>query len=178
VRGAVTLAGVLTLPLALHNGVPFPARDLAILLAAGVIVVSLVVASAALPRLLRGLDLPADKEGGAVEEDTRRAAAQAALHAIQAARSALAGASGPPTPLRAAVAARLVALYRQRIVRHVGAAPAERRADRAQERELRLVGLRAEREEVLRYGRAHGLDELVLRRIVRELDFQEARYGA
>ena len=33
VRGAITLAGVLTLPLVLNDGTPFPARDLAIFLA-------------------------------------------------------------------------------------------------------------------------------------------------
>ena len=50
VRGAVTLAGVLTLPLALSDGTPFPARDLAIFLAAGVILVSLLVASVVMAR--------------------------------------------------------------------------------------------------------------------------------
>src|SRR3546814_4647016 len=45
VRGAITLAGVLTLPLAMGDGSPFPARDLAIFLAMGVIIVSLIVAS-------------------------------------------------------------------------------------------------------------------------------------
>jgi len=55
VRGAVTLAGILTLPLTLDDGSPFPARDLAIFLAAGVILASLLIASFALPRLLRGI---------------------------------------------------------------------------------------------------------------------------
>ncbi|CAD6558250.1 hypothetical protein LMG28727_06580 [Paraburkholderia kirstenboschensis] len=42
VRGAVSLSGVMTLPLFLDDGSSFAARDLAILLAAGVIVVTLV----------------------------------------------------------------------------------------------------------------------------------------
>src|SRR5690606_13049249 len=58
VRGAITLAGVLTLPLMVPGGEPFPARDLVIFLAASVILVSLVGASLLLPRLLRGLELP------------------------------------------------------------------------------------------------------------------------
>ena len=45
VRGAVTLAGVLTLPLALPGGAAFPGRDLAIFLASGVLLISLLVAS-------------------------------------------------------------------------------------------------------------------------------------
>jgi NhaP-type Na+/H+ or K+/H+ antiporter len=52
-RGTVTLAGVLTLPLTLYDGSPFPARDLAIFLAAGVIIVSLIAASLSLPYLLQ-----------------------------------------------------------------------------------------------------------------------------
>ncbi|RNF28763.1 sodium:proton antiporter, partial [Massilia aurea] len=60
VRGAITLAGVLTLPLAMPNGTPFPGRDLVIFLASAVIVVSLVLASVGLPRVLRGLELPAE----------------------------------------------------------------------------------------------------------------------
>jgi len=42
VRGAITLAGILTLPIVLHDGSPFPARELAIFLAMGIIIVSLV----------------------------------------------------------------------------------------------------------------------------------------
>src|SRR5690606_825572 len=52
VRGAVTLAGVMSLPLLLNNGQAFPERDLLILIAAGVILLSLLVASAALPHIL------------------------------------------------------------------------------------------------------------------------------
>jgi len=58
VRGAITLAGVLTLPLTLTDGTSLPGRDLAIFVAAGVIIVSLVAASVGLPYLLIGLKLP------------------------------------------------------------------------------------------------------------------------
>ncbi|MBU5885631.1 Na+/H+ antiporter, partial [Vibrio cholerae O1] len=52
----VTLAGVMSLPLTLSPGVPFPARDLAVFLAASVIIISLVTASLSLPYLLRNQD--------------------------------------------------------------------------------------------------------------------------
>src|SRR3546814_12248530 len=55
VRGAITLAGVLTLPLALDDGTAFPARDIAIFLEAGVIIVSLVLARVELQMVLKGL---------------------------------------------------------------------------------------------------------------------------
>lgn len=51
VRGAVTLAGAFSIPLALGDGTPFPERDLIIALAAGVILMSLVIASILLPLL-------------------------------------------------------------------------------------------------------------------------------
>jgi CPA1 family monovalent cation:H+ antiporter len=57
VRGAITLAGVLTLPATMSDGSAFPDRDLAIVLAMCVILVSLLLATAALPVLSRGLDV-------------------------------------------------------------------------------------------------------------------------
>lgn len=53
VRGSVTLATTLSLPFALGNGDPFPQRDLIIFLAAGVILVSLLIANFLLPLLLK-----------------------------------------------------------------------------------------------------------------------------
>lgn len=51
-RGALSLAGVMTLPLVLPDNSAFPARDLAIFLAATVIIATLVAASISLPLLL------------------------------------------------------------------------------------------------------------------------------
>ncbi|NIE84833.1 Na+/H+ antiporter, partial [Burkholderia sp. Tr-860] len=55
VRGAITLAGVLSLPVALGDGTPLAGRDTAIFIASGVILGSLLVAVFGLPLLLRGL---------------------------------------------------------------------------------------------------------------------------
>ena len=54
VRGAVTMAGVLSLPETLPSGVPLPGRNLAIFIASGVILTSLLIAVIGLPLLLRG----------------------------------------------------------------------------------------------------------------------------
>lgn len=63
VRGAVTLAGAFSIPLVLNNGDPFPQRDLILFLAAGVILISLIVASVALPILTRNqAQTPSDEE--------------------------------------------------------------------------------------------------------------------
>jgi CPA1 family monovalent cation:H+ antiporter len=45
------------------------------------------------------------------------------------------------------------------------------------ERQLRLAGLRAERDELLASANSHGVKDIVLRKLVREVDLQEARYS-
>src|SRR5690606_18121962 len=57
VRGALTLAGILTLPYLLPDGGLFPSRDLLVFLAKGVILLSLLTASIALPLLTRDLEM-------------------------------------------------------------------------------------------------------------------------
>lgn len=56
VRGAITLAGVLSIPLLLSNGNDFPARYELVFLATGVILFSLLVGVVMLPLLLRGVE--------------------------------------------------------------------------------------------------------------------------
>jgi CPA1 family monovalent cation:H+ antiporter len=68
VRGAITLAGVMTLPLLMPDGTPFPARELTVFLATAVILLSLAMASIGLPRLLKGLQLP-EESAEQLEED-------------------------------------------------------------------------------------------------------------
>ncbi len=58
VRGAVTMAGVLTVPALLGNGKIFPARSLLIFIAAGVILLLLILATVFLP-LLSKKEIPA-----------------------------------------------------------------------------------------------------------------------
>ena len=84
VRGAVTLAGVMSVPLLVSEGLNFPERDLLIFIAAGVILLSLVAACIALPVLLRGIPKsPDDAMRKEVREAWRRTA-EAAIHALEA----------------------------------------------------------------------------------------------
>ncbi|WP_020648465.1 Na+/H+ antiporter [Solimonas variicoloris] len=177
VRGAVTLAGVLTLPLALPDGSAFPARDLAIFLATSVILVSLLLASVGLPRLLTGLELPAEPETHREEDHARRSAARAAVAAIRQAQSAHAR-SPTDVELYTSAAARVIALYQRRLGESSSAGVAAgqlRRADEA-ERELRLAGLSAEREAIFALARHGRISDEVSRKLVREIDLIEARY--
>ncbi|HEY6643744.1 Na+/H+ antiporter [Povalibacter sp.] len=176
VRGAITLAGVLTLPLTLSDGSPFPARDLAIFLAAGVILISLVAATVGLPFLLRGLQIPAEPAHDAQEDRARIAAADAAIKAIERAQQTLAQ-DRPDADVYAATGARIMDVYRTRIDtqhRSVEENARMRRVDEI-ENQLRLAGLQAEREELYRLGRARQVSEDVVRKLVREIDLAETR---
>ena len=178
VRGAVTLAGVLTLPLTLNDGSPFPARDLAIFLAMGVIIVSLLVATFGLPLLLRGLQLPPEPSQQAEEDAARIAAAEAAIAEIGRLLSQTAD-QGRDADLYVAAASQLTDLYHQRIERRSAEgdnADTARRSDRI-EREMRLAALRAERAEIFRKMRRRQLGSETARRLVREIDLLETRYA-
>lgn len=178
VRGAITLAGILTLPFALGDGSPMPSRNLAIFLAAGVIVVSLVVATFALPRLLKNVELPPEPSHEQEEDRGRVAAASAALRAIEDASHAMA--EGRPNPdLYSDIAGRIMETYRQRIETHTRTdeedAALTRKMDDI-ERRLWLAGLAAEREELRRLMRARQLDEVTAKKLFRDVDLQELRY--
>ena len=177
VRGAITLAGVLTLPLLLADGRPFPARDLAIFLAAAVIVLSLLLGSVALPRLLRGLTLPVEDEPDLETDRARHAGAVAAVAAVERAQHALPAAQADPD-LYASAAVRVMALYQERLRRGTSGvvdATELRRADSA-ERALRLAAVAAERECIYGLVRQREISDELARRLVRDLDLMEARY--
>ncbi|GAD15592.1 sodium/hydrogen exchanger [Lentilactobacillus otakiensis DSM 19908 = JCM 15040] len=80
VRGAVTMAGVLSIPMTINDGSPFPSRSLALFVAAGVIIMSLVVATVTLPLIsedkaplltrANSTDEPDEIDADAVEDDT------------------------------------------------------------------------------------------------------------
>jgi CPA1 family monovalent cation:H+ antiporter len=178
VRGAITLAGVLTLPLTLGDGSAFPARDLAIFLAAGVILVTLIVASLGLPPLLKGLELPPEPSKQAQIDRARALAAKSAIQAVETAQHSL-GEGREDADLYTDASARIMELYRQRIdgrLQTPEAAALNLKIDQV-ERSLRLTGLRAERDEIYRLTRARALDGETSRKIIREIDLLEARYG-
>jgi len=176
VRGTVTLAGVLSLPFVLSDGSPFPARDLAVFLAAGVIIASLVAATILLPGLLRHLDFAAEPGEEAAEDAARVTAGEAALAAIARAQGGLATRPGD-ADLGAEAATRAMAPYRQRIdaLSRSGAEGDVARRIEALERELELVGMRAERERLLQLARSGRLSDEAARKLVREVDLVEAR---
>jgi CPA1 family monovalent cation:H+ antiporter len=179
VRGAVTLAGILTLPVVLNDGSPFPVRDLAIFLAMGVIIVSLVAASIGLPLLLRGLEMPADPSYQAEEDRARVAAAEAAIAEIEHVQHTLA-AGRRDADVYMAAAARVMDFYRTRIEarsRRGEAATLARESEDA-ERRMRLAAVKAERAVIFRMLRSQQIGSETADKLVHELDLMEARLEA
>jgi monovalent cation/hydrogen antiporter len=177
VRGAVTLAGVLTLPLTMNDGSPFPARDLAIFLAMGVIIFSLVAASVGLPYLLNGLELPLEPSHQKEVDDVQVMAAEAAIKAIEKAQHDM-GEGRPDTDLYVDAGARIMDVYRQRIdnLSKTGEERDQLRTTSRIERQLRLAGLRAERSKIRDLARARKISDVAARKLVREIDLLEARF--
>lgn len=175
VRGAITLAGVLTLPLFLNDGSPFPARDLIIFLAAGVIIVSLITASVGLPILLKGIELSPELSHREEEEDARIKGAQAAIRAIEVAQHRM-GEGQSDADLYADIATRLMEIYRSRIDgQPTNVDPQTIRKAEGIERTLKLAAIRAEREEIYKLAKGRKLPEESARKIVRDIDLVETR---
>jgi CPA1 family monovalent cation:H+ antiporter len=83
VRGVVSLAAALALPLTIANGAPFPHRDLILFVVFGVIIITLVGQGAILPAVARALGLTrvADEERRR-ETEAELAGRQAALKVV------------------------------------------------------------------------------------------------
>jgi monovalent cation/hydrogen antiporter len=76
VRGVVSLAAALAIPLTLANGTPFPDRDLILFITFGVILLTLVGLGLMLPLVIRWLDLGHAREAEEAQEYARELAAR------------------------------------------------------------------------------------------------------
>src|SRR5215470_4037142 len=88
VRGVVSLAAALAIPLTLANGAPFPDRDLILFITFGVIILTLVGLGLMLPPVIRWLKLGHDRETEERQEyarelTARHEAMEAALHQVE-----------------------------------------------------------------------------------------------
>jgi Na+/H+ antiporter len=177
VRGAITMAGVMSLPLMLPGGAPFPGRDLAIFLATAVIVVLLVLASIALPRVLRGLEVPQEPAGESEEDRARHEAALAAIAAIEKAGHEHAR-EGEGADLQASAADYVRGIYLHRLGGgSAGTTDAAKvRVAEQAEREFRLAALQAERGTILQMARDGRISDDTARKLLRDIDLVEARY--
>ena len=175
VRGALTLAGVLSLPEMLPDGAPLPGRDLAIFIASGVILVSLLTAVVALPLLLRGWRKGKDPHA-AEEAHARTMAAQAAIRAIdEVHHTECTNLDESSSAYAADVTARVMDLYRRRLAAlDEEQEPRElaRRAD-ALEFRMKLAAMRAERKTLLALRNSQEINDETLNKLMREVDLSE-----
>lgn len=181
VRGAVTLAGVMSVPLLIGAGQAFPERDLLIFIAAGVILLSLISACIALPILLRGVTKSPDERLHQEVQEAWRRTAEAAIHALEA--EEVVDANAPQDAAQATLAtelkARLMAEYRDELDSYNDSAEARALAEQMDllERRLRLRALRAQRLELYSLHRQYLVGDEVVRQVLGELDMSEANLG-
>jgi monovalent cation/hydrogen antiporter len=171
-RGIVSLAAALALPLTTASGAPFPFRNDVILLTFAVILSTLVLQGLSLTPLIRALDLGEDNRLEMEEAHARETAARAGLTRLDD----LASEGWVP---REGVD-RLRATYSQRVRRASPINPGDGEASariQAALRRLRHETLTAERRAVIALRDQGVISDDVLHRIEQELDVEAMRIG-
>ncbi|MCS3404219.1 MULTISPECIES: Na+/H+ antiporter [Pantoea] len=174
VRGAITLAGVLSIPLFLSNGNPFPARYELVFIATGVILFSLLVGVIVLPVLLRGVETM-DKSAHRHElQHARAVMAGVAIDSLQKMEARLEKETDEniDPELLKEVSLRVIGNLRRR---------AEGKNDLEHalfaenlERRFRLNALRAERAEVYHLRATQQISNETMQKLLHDLDLLEA----
>ncbi|BEO64176.1 Na+/H+ antiporter [Serratia marcescens] len=171
VRGAVTLAGVLSIPLFLLDGSPFPGRYQLVFIASGVILLSIVVGILTLPLLLRGNPPPEEDQEEAFS--VSEALASAAIKAVNETKEKLIDA--PPddaTPeLIEETTRRMLDVLQRKIltkddIKNIVAL-------KRLERQLYLAALHAEREELYLLCRMKKISHEKLKKLLHRIDITE-----
>ena len=166
-RGAVSLAAALALPVALPDGRPLPAREALLIVTLTVIVLTLVGQGLTLPWLIRTLRLGGDVEIREEESTARQELIDAAARRIDELY--------PVWPGHHPLLDRLRAIYQHRS-EHVGRSRAATSGEDQEVIEHREIGrtvIGAERETLLRLRAEGAIDDDVLRKLERELDIEE-----
>lgn len=171
-RGAVSLATALAIPVALDDGTPFHDRDRIVLIAYVAILTTLLLQGLTLPRLLTRLGLRDSDDGDAGEEAMARAAmADAVLDQLD---EIVAG-YAVPEPM----ANRFRTQYRFRQERH-GAQKRGEANERLEAGSARFVAFRndlldIERRALLELRSTGCIGDAVMHRVQRDLDLEQER---
>jgi Na+/H+ antiporter len=170
-RGAVSLAAALSLPLTINGGDSFPQRSYVIYLAFCVILATLVVQGLTLPAVIRLLRL--EDDGLSDKEETK-----ARIHAAEAALGRLEELAGEDW-VREDTAERMRGAYRFRASRFAARFDDEddgQIEERSQDyQRLRRELLDAERQAVVELRRQGRINDTVMNRVQRDLDLEDAR---
>jgi CPA1 family monovalent cation:H+ antiporter len=170
-RGAVSLAAALALPLTIEGGDSFPHRSLIIYLGFCVILATLVFQGLTLPGVIRLLGL--EDDGISDKEETK-----ARIHAAEAARGRLEELAGEDS-VREDTAERMRGLYRFRASRFAARFDDEDDGGIEEQSQnyqrLRRELLDAERKAVVELRRQGRINDAVMNRVQRDLDLEDAR---
>ncbi len=172
-RGVVSLAAALAVPLALPVGSPLPAREAVIAITFTVILVTLVGQGLSLPFVVRAVHLAGDEDARAEEQRARRELVDEALRRIDA--------LGAEWPGHRPLLDQLRAAYRHRAEhaeQFTGAPESSAERELVEHRQIRRSVIDAQREAVLLMRERGAIDDDVLRSIERELDLEELRMEA
>jgi CPA1 family monovalent cation:H+ antiporter len=165
-RGIVSLAAALALPLELADGAPFPERDLIIFITFVVIAATLVVQGLSLPLLILRLKVGTDRSLHDEEHRAKLALTLAAMAAIDR----VAETERIPGEL----AERIRAEFAEKVTLDIpGRENARAGVDPA--RRLRRAAIEAERRELIRIWRENQINDEVLHHLEEDLDYQESR---
>jgi CPA1 family monovalent cation:H+ antiporter len=170
-RGVVSLAAALAIPITIQSGNPFPDRDLILFLTFIVILATLIVQGLSLPVLIRWLGVEDD---GSMEKEER----EARLKANQAALARL-NEIGKREPAKADALQRLRVEYEDHIRQVEGAEPESAgmplRLFSSEFERLSHEALLVERRTILKLRNEDAISDEVLRRIQQDIDLAEAR---
>ncbi|MDQ5892527.1 MAG: monovalent cation/hydrogen antiporter [Pseudomonadota bacterium] len=174
VRGAITLAGVLSIPLLLTDGTAFPSRYQLVFIATGVILFSLLCGVLALPFLLRGV-VVADKTAHAKEiRMARMAVAEVAIKSMHKMEERLAAdrEENIDEQVLKEVSARVIGNLRRRLIDKDD--PENGLLIENLERRFRLTALNSERAELYHLRATQQISNETLQKMLRDLDLMEA----
>ncbi|MBN3131789.1 Na+/H+ antiporter [Pectobacterium brasiliense] len=174
VRGAITLAGVLSIPLLLTDGTAFPSRYQLVFIATGVILFSLLCGVLALPFLLRGV-VVADKAAHAKEiRMARMAVAEVAIKSMHKMEERLAAdrEENIDEQVLKEVSARVIGNLRRRLIDKDD--PENGLLIENLERRFRLTALNSERAELYHLRATQQISNETLQKMLRDLDLMEA----
>jgi CPA1 family monovalent cation:H+ antiporter len=170
-RGVVSLAAALAVPLVMQNGSPFPARELILFLTFVVILATLLLQGLSLPLLIRGLGIQDDRSMEKEEREARLKANQAALEKLNE--------IAEKDPAKADALQRLRVEYDDHIRQLEGSEPqsagTKLRLFSSEYERLSYEALRVERISIIKLRDADVINDEVLRRIQRDIDLAEAR---
>jgi monovalent cation/hydrogen antiporter len=175
-RGVVSLAAALAIPLSLQNGAAFPARELILFLTFVVILATLVLQGLSLPFLIRWLGIPEDRSLEREELEARLKANKAALEKLNGIWEK------QKEPAKADALRRLRVEYEDHIRQLEGAEPQSAgtplRLFSSEYERLSQEALHEERVSLIQLRDADVISDEVLRRIQRDVDLAEARLQA